>query len=399
MRHGLIVGKFYPPHTGHLFLITQAALACDEVTVLAMAARRETVPLADRVAWLRASTAGYGRHAGPHGQAGRCDCRGLGLAPVTVRGVPCDAPVDYGDDRVWDAQVAVMRAAVAAGGRPPVDAVFSSEPYGAELARRFGAAHVAVDPERARVPVSATRIRGALHENWNWLVPAARGGLAVRVVVLGAESTGTTTVAGLLAEHYRGRGGAFAGTPSVPQYGRDYTVLKWDAARAAARDAGEAEPALDEVSWSAADFDVVGREQTRLEEAAAAGGAPLVVCDTDAFATSVWERRYLGAMARGPQPWATSDLPAHDLYLLTSHEGVPWHDDGLREGDLAVRAAMTDWFAAALTSAGHSWVLLAGTLEERLRLAVRAVDLALADKAAFGAAITEARPAEARGGH
>jgi len=114
-----------------------------------------------------------------------------------------------------------------------------------------------------------------------------------------------------------------------------------------------------------------------------------VVCDTDAFATSVWERRYLGRAARGRQPWATTGLPRRDVYLLTSHEGVPWHDDGLREGDLAVRAAMTGWFAAALTAAGHSWVLLTGSLPGRLDLAVRVTDAALAGRARFGAAITD----------
>ena len=114
-----------------------------------------------------------------------------------------------------------------------------------------------------------------------------------------------------------------------------------------------------------------------------------MVCDTDAFVTSVWERRYLGGRARGPQSWATMALPPRDVYLLTSHEGVPWHDDGLREGDLAVRAAMTGWFTTALTAAGHSWVLLTGTLDERLALATRVTDYVLRSRSRFGAAITD----------
>ena len=116
----------------------------------------------------------------------------------------------------------------------------------------------------------------------------------------------------------------------------------------------------------------------------------MLVCDTDAFATMIWERRYLAKAARPAQPWATTGLPRRDVYLLTSHVGVPWHDDGLREGDLAIRAAMTDWFADALTNAGHSWVLLTGDLEERVALAVRVVDYLLAERARFGAAINEA---------
>jgi hypothetical protein len=56
----------------------------------------------------------------------------------------------------------------------------------------------------------------------------------------------------------------------------------------------------------------------------------------------------------------------------------------MREGDLAVRAAMTDWFAGELTRAGKSWVLLTGSVEERLRLAVRTVEPLLARWTRFG---------------
>lgn len=175
----------------------------------------------------------------------------------------------------------------------------------------------------------------------------------------------------------------------MTEAGRDYTIAKWQQARYDAATAGQPEPALEQLEWTAADLDVVAGEQTRRENEAASAGSPLVVCDTDAFATSVWERRYLAGQARGLQLWATTELPRHDVYLLTSHEGVPWHDDGLREGDLSVRAAMTGWFATALTAAGHSWVLLTGTVESRLALAVRVTDMVLARRAAFGPAIAD----------
>jgi HTH-type transcriptional repressor of NAD biosynthesis genes len=372
--HGLVVGKFYPPHRGHQYLIEQAAARCARVTVLVMAAACETVPLADRVAWLRANCAG--------------------LPGVSVAGVRCDVPVDFGDEAIWMAQVAVMRAALKGNGVPLVDAVVSSEPYGAELAARFGAAHVCVDPGRQAVPVSASRIRADLAGRWDDLTGPAQAGLATRVVVVGAESTGTSTIAGLVAENYRSRGGSWARTRCVTEAGRDYTIAKWRQARSSAVAAPQPEPALEQLEWTAADFDAVAAEQTGRENEAALAGSPLVVCDTDAFATSVWERRYLGARARGLEPWATIELPRHDVYLLTSHEHVPWNDDGLREGDLAVRAAMTGWFADALTVAGHSWVLLTGSVAARLALAVRVTDAALARRAAFGPAITEAALAD-----
>jgi NadR type nicotinamide-nucleotide adenylyltransferase len=368
--HGLVVGKFYPPHRGHMYLIEQAAARCSRVTVLVMAAACETVPMADRVGWLREACAG--------------------VPGVSVAGVRCDVPVDFGDEAIWTAQVAVMRAALEGNGVAAVDAVISSEPYGAGLAARLGAEQVSVDPGRTTVPVSASQIRADLAVCWDDLVAPARAGLAARVVFVGAESTGTSTLAERLANWYRCRGGVWARTRCVTEAGRDYTITKWRQACADAAAAGRAEPALEELQWTTTDFDVVAAEQTRRENSAAASGSPLLVCDTDAFATSVWERRYLGANARGPQPWATALLTRHDVYLVTSHGGVAWHDDGLREGDLAVRAAMTGWFTEALTSAGHSWVLLTGRIEDRLALAVRVTDSVLRRRACFGPAITDA---------
>ena len=126
--HGLVVGKFYPPHVGHLHLINFAAEKCAQVSVLVMAARRETITLTDRIDWLRAACAS--------------------IPGVAVIGVACDVPVDFGDPLIWAAQVAVIRAALNVNARPPVQAVLSSEAYGDELAARLDAAHVSVDARR-----------------------------------------------------------------------------------------------------------------------------------------------------------------------------------------------------------------------------------------------------------
>lgn len=254
--HGLVVGKFYPPHAGHLHLINFAAERCAQVSVVAMAARGETISLADRTGWLKAACAAI---------------------PVAVIGVPCDVPVDFDDSLIWAAQVAVIRAALEVNGRPPVQVVFSSEPYGDELASWLDAAHVCVDTGSSAVPVSASAIRADLAGCWDDLIEPARAGLAARVVVVGAESTGTTTIAGELTRYYRRRGGAFAHTQCVTEAGRDYTITKWRQAKAAAVAAGLPEPSLDTLAWTTADFDAVAAEQTARENRAASGRSPLVV--------------------------------------------------------------------------------------------------------------------------
>jgi HTH-type transcriptional repressor of NAD biosynthesis genes len=347
--HGLVIGKFYPPHRGHLRLIEVAAGSAIRVTVVVMATGAETIPLAERVEWLR---------------------RDVQPGAVRVTGVVCESPVDLHDPNVWAAQIAAIRSALRVGSSDcgDVDVVASGESYGNELARRLGADHLRV--QRDELPLSATAIRADPADRWDDLSPASRRGLTTRVVVVGAESTGTTTLAAAVADRYRARGGLWGATRTVEEYGRDYTAELW---------AAQGQPTLNDVVWSPADFDAIAHHQTEMEEEAAAAGSPLLVCDTDAFATSVWGRRYLGDRASARAPWAEPPLlPAHHLYLLTSHVGVPWVDDGLREGDLAVRAAMTEWFADALTAGGHPWVLLEGTVRERVELAVRCIDEVLA---------------------
>lgn len=136
---------------------------------------------------------------------------------------------------------------------------------------------------------------------------------------------------------------------------------------------------MDDLTWTGDDFARIAAEQARQEEAAAATGSPVLICDTDAVATTVWERRYLGA-AGGHA--VASERPA--LYLLTDHTGVPFVQDGIRDGE-HLRAEMTGWFEDTLTATGRSWVLLTGTLDDRVALAMRVVDAALTRRATFGA--------------
>jgi NadR type nicotinamide-nucleotide adenylyltransferase len=356
--HGLVIGKFYPPHAGHHRLIDAAAARCDRVSVVVAGHDVETIPYDARAAWVAATH----RHQ-PN---------------VRVIGERDPHPVDFDSDPIWAAHVEVFAAAVARGvlldGLAPaaarIDAVFSSEPYGDELARRFRAEHVPVDPDRDEIPMSGTAARADVVGTWGRLAPAARAGLAVRVVVVGAESTGTTTLASDLAGALRRRGGPWATTTCVPEYGRTRTFEKiaaLDAQRLLDRPA----TAWD-LCWTDGDLlDVAARQNADEDAAAAAAGAPVLVCDTDAFATAIWYERYLGR--RGPAVEALGRR--HQLYLLTDHHGIDFDQDGVRDGE-SLRAWMHDQFVERLDETGRHWTLVTGTPAERLAAAVAAVDAA-----------------------
>ncbi|MFE3947584.1 AAA family ATPase [Streptomyces sp. NPDC059118] len=354
--HGLVLGKFYPPHAGHHHLVRTARDRCERLTVLVCAASVESVPLADRVAWIRETH-----------------------PDVRVVGAVDDIRMDLHDPAIWDAHMAVFTGAVP----ERVDAVFTSESYGDELARRFGAESVCVDPDRTVFPVSGTAVRKDPVGCWDFLEPPVRAALARRVVVLGAESTGTTTMARALADHYRGRGGVWARTGYVAEYGREFSEQKLAALR-------ERWPGAqwEDVAFTTDDFPLIAETQNAKEEAAARLGSPVLFCDTDSFATTVWHERYVGG--RNPLVEETADRVAHHLWLLTDHEGVAFEDDGLRDGE-ELRPWMTDRFRAELTRTGRKFTELTGTHQERLATAVAAVDALLADSWNFAAPLPEKR--------
>ncbi|MBA2281434.1 MAG: AAA family ATPase [Acidimicrobiia bacterium] len=347
--HGLVIGKFYPPHEGHHLLVRTAAAASDRVTVLVLAHAVESIPLADRVAWMREV------HAGD--------------AHVTVHGVVDDHPVDFEDPTMWDLHLQEFTRGVAEVTDEPVTAVFTSEPYGAELARRLGAIDVPVDPGRGLAPISGTAVRADPVTSWERLAEPARAWFARRVVVLGAESTGTTTLSLALRDALRARGGSHGLTRWVPEHGRDFSIEKLAVDRARAIVAGEPPPAMDELVWRTDEFELIGRRQNALEDDAARLGGPVLVCDTDTFATGIWHERYLGEAS----PAVDALARRHPLYLLTHHDGVSFEQDGIRDGE-GIRAWMTGRFEEALAVTGRRHVVLRGPHEARLEAALDAVD-------------------------
>ncbi|MBC7791223.1 MAG: AAA family ATPase [Anaerolineae bacterium] len=349
--HGLVIGKFYPPHTGHHLLVNTAARTCRRVTVIVMASSVESIPLELRVEWMRKV----------HDDASN----------VTVVGTIDEHRLDFDDPVAWAAHVQLMREALRPVTSDAVDAVFTSEAYGGELARRFEARHVCLDPERHLANISATAIRANPVSHWHHLAPPVRGWFARRVVLIGAESTGKSTLAPELAQALRSLGGSFAETRYVPEYGRDYAVQKWCMARAKAAIEGRAAPSVNEVDWDTHDFVLIAERQNAREQVAASDGGPVLICDTDSFATSVWHERYLGHRSADVERLAASRTVA--LYLLTHSEDMPFVQDGTRDGE-AIRGWMTGRLETRLRESGLPFAWLRGDRTERREQALAAID-------------------------
>ena len=316
---GVVIGKFYPPHLGHNYLIDTALKNCDDVDVLVVDNPAYGITSERRAAWLQA------RHSHAH---------------VKV------IPDIYDDDNSAGWALHTLRFL----GYTP-DVVYSSEPYGKTWAQSMGCKHVDVDIARRTVPISGTEVRRDFLTSWNYLSDQTKAGLAIRIVVVGAESTGTTTLSRALAQSLQ--------VPYVPELGRYYTESLTTQADS------NAQPDYVEVTWTNQDFYNIGRLQQQYENTLASRSNGVIVCDTNATATELWQRRYLGTTTPEMKSIAKRDI-AH-LYIITGDE-IPFTQDGIRDGQ-HIRSQMHRWFIRRIKQSGVPYIIATGTPAQRLAMA------------------------------
>jgi NadR type nicotinamide-nucleotide adenylyltransferase len=309
-----VVGKFLPPHLGHSLLLETALAQCARVDAIVCERADDPIPGELRAAWLR-----------------ELDPR------LQVRRI--DDVYDPDDSALW-ARLTIGWL----GARP--NAAFTSEAYGEAWARAMDCAHIAVDRARARAPISGSAVRADPYASWAFLPPMVHSWYAKRVVLVGAESTGKTTLAEALAQRLA--------TPWVPEYGREFTLVKYGRG---------------DEQWRSSEFVEIAAEQQRQENAAAREAKWVLVCDTNAFATALWHRRYMGAHDAAVDAIAARDRC--DLYLLTGDE-IAFAQDGIRDGE-GIRHEMHAWFADALRAQRAPRRLLRGDLATREREALTAI--------------------------
>ena len=168
----------------------------------------------------------------------------------------------------------------------------------------------------------------------------------MRIVLTGSESTGKTTLARALAEHY--------GAELVPEFVREFAARKG------------APIAFD-------DHGAIARGQMALEDEHIARARSMIIQDTDLLSTVVYCAHYFD---RCP-PWIAEAAAARrpNLYLLCDID-IPWVADGIRDRGHA-RDEIQGLFRTALRASAVPTVVARGPAAERLRGAVAAIDAML----------------------
>ncbi len=331
---GLVVGKFAPLHLGHEWMIAQAERACDRVLILSY-----TNPefmhcdVRTRRRWL---TERFPRHESHVIDAvwlhQTCYQRGIECQPL---------PLNEANDAIHQHFLAWLLRDVLQ--RTP-DAMFSSEAYGpscaALLSMVFGNSveAVVVDCARQNIPISATQIRQDPSVHWNWMAAEVRATFIPRIVFLGAESTGKTTLAAALASHFA--------TTYVAEYGREL----WECQQGI---------------LSEPDLLRIAHEQVRREEFELRSANAFLFCDTSPLTTMGYSRWMFNRI--DPELAALANRPYAGVVFC--QPDFPLVQDGTRR-DEAFRLMQHAWFHEQLADYSCPVLEVSGSVSARIATVV-----------------------------
>ena len=322
MKRGFVLGKFMPPHAGHMALIQSARALVDELTILLCSLPEDPISGETRLEWMRSLFP---------------NCRIVRHSEA--------APQQAADDpdfwQIWTRIVAKHHP-------EPIDYVFAGEAYGAELASHIGGCFVplggrVLNADRSGIGgLSGSAIRAAPWGFWDYLSGPVRDHYALTVCLHGIESVGKSTLAERLADHYS--------TTLVPEYGRSHC-------EAHGTDCREE------------DLMLIGEAQQAMIVAARPWANRLLIADTDALMTAAWSQMMIGYMP--------DQLICHrkaDLYVMLGTD-APFVDDGTRVYKTARERERFNRIAReTLMLSRANFVEISGTWDERFDGAVAAID-------------------------
>jgi NadR type nicotinamide-nucleotide adenylyltransferase len=159
----------------------------------------------------------------------------------------------------------------------------------------------------------------------------------LRIALLGAESSGKSTLASALACHYH--------TVWVPEYLREFVETEGRVPR-------------EEDQYP------IACKQMAREEAAAARANGLLFCDTTPMMTAIYSQFYWGRVDAG-----LTQLDARHNYAhtLVTAPDSPWEEDGLMRESEEVRQHIHQQVLAMLAARGIAYTLVNGALAQRVK--------------------------------
>jgi HTH-type transcriptional repressor of NAD biosynthesis genes len=248
----------------------------------------------------------------------------------------------HGDPAFWEMW---RRFLENAGCRGAGDFIVASESYGATLAQVVGAEFIPFDLAREMTPTRATEVRRDPEHHFADIMVEFQPFVRQRVTIMGAESTGKTTLSRQLAKRLHAHW--------LPEWARPYLEQL-------------PTPDVDDARMHA-----IWRGQRALQnQGQELSDRPWVVHDTDLFATvGYWDHWSPGETPTGLVADALTGKS--DLYLVT-RSNIPFEPDPLRYG-IHQRETTDDYWIGLAERYGLNYrVVEEATPQARLEAAKRA---------------------------
>lgn len=176
-----VFGKFYPFHLGHKALIDFALQNNDFVEVMVCTEQKERLSGELRKSWIKESFPNNDR------------------LKVIVFNYKDE---DYANTSEASWEVSKQWSEVFKIYFSDFKRVVTSEPYGEMIAELMNIQHQLFDINRLEHHISASEIRSNIYKHWEFLPRAVQKYFSLKIVLLGTESTGKTTLTEKLAKHY-----------------------------------------------------------------------------------------------------------------------------------------------------------------------------------------------------
>lgn len=339
-KRGIVIGKFMPFHSGHEYLISVAEADCDEVFVLLYTNRDEPINGSDRYFWLKNFYADHEKVFVYHSQ----DRNPL---------LPEDHTFFW---EIWEHSIKRI-----VGECDKNDTLYTSELYGDKLASYLGTKHVCVDLNREAYKVSGSQIRAIPENNKRYLKgnnkqPIQAKFLTKKIAIVGTESTGKTTLANELTEHYRKDGFI---VEMVEEYGRAYIEINPEKKK----------------NLTLEDISNIASGQLMLEQRVLEKNpfAPdIIFYDTELITTQIFSELYCdGKVPR----WLLehNDRNRYDHYIVCASD-IPFEDDGSGRITEYIRFEHETMILRELKARGIKGHIISGSGKDRTESAISVVD-------------------------
>lgn len=312
---GVIFGKFYPLHTGHIYLIQRACSQVDELHIIMChdelrdrrlfenSAMSQQPTISDRLRWLL-QTFKYQKNIHIHS----FNEEGMESYP-------------HGWD-IWSQGIAAFMDRQ----RIKPNRIYTSETCDVDKYHaHLGIETVLIDPQRSFMNIRGAQIRQNPFRYWDYIPTEVKPFFVRKVVILGGESSGKSTLVNKLANIFN--------TTSAWEFGRDYVFSHLGG---------------DEMALQYSDYDKIALGQAQFIDFSVKYANKVVFIDTDFVTTQAFCKKYEGR--EHPFVQALIDEYRFDLVILLENN-VPWVADGLRSlGSTAERKAFQTLLITLLNS-------------------------------------------------